>query len=953
MADITQEIPALPELILASDVNPSDPASVDAFVAAYEANNLAITNSFTPAVNTWRTQANSLKADVNLLNQSTVTANANAQTAKLSAQASATTAESAKDTILGYVIPTEARYEDAIVDAKTKANFPFSGHCAVSKQEDNFVISNGILASKNRFVQFGDVTVDTYNHATYDAGLGGVKIDLVPAVPDTLVQDQTTYGNILQSAVNKDDFVVVDKANRNVNAWTGADSIQNGGFSFTSTGIGSAVSQNLGDTYAGYVWKLKFNITAISGSFRFDMEYDRSINNDRQGNVGTFSTTGVHEFIFTTTLTSVADLVLEVLSLGVAGDTITVADVVLEQVPEAYRAIQDAPVGTDVTNTAYFTDMSSHGVYNQVLVSHKSTSGVYAGLAYEVLQVEMSDSDNIRDVLLANGFAEVSRYQYSKGGSLYLPLVIWNTLNKGAYHPFVNEYGTRGVTSTDATNIAGRTWYGGSGILPSGIDINSLKNTFDIDLTDNYSLGHVGQGANGLISYTTSSTYYENTRPDPKYYDVIYQDQLIDCREYAKLITDDEQRLIKLDKIENGVVGGVFTEQVTQVAETTATLLVGDNANYTFGDVLQIWDGTTAYRRTVLDTSTNPITLDATIVKTAVPFNISGGKNRYLSSDTKLDIEKIGSPTNYQQIVKDRFASGLHQNFITNLIDVNTGLSNLPDGVKTTFLMSQKATQNLNVFKSTDSGVTWALQTLTTHYTIDLVANTITFVSAPASTDLILISNTAKNNPLKVGVKPVTKIEDKAIFTNSHSIYKGADLGNQVTGKIAVNGTTSGLESKVLENAEIKFDVFLDVLVKTKVNTGDTVLIVNNDVAEDGQLAVRVGASFDAIVGSASNILDDGVFWEFVGTTPTHSTVGTANLGTTAVPTAKYFEGFGGDDYSDCAVVFGEEITYDTISEWGDTDFSQLTNGTIPDVNGGNDVRTFAGYVHLNGKGTL
>jgi len=82
-----------------------------------------------------------------------------------------------------------------------------------------------------------------------------------------------------------------------------------------------------------------------------------------------------------------------------------------------------------------------------------------------------------------------------------------------------------------------------------------------------------------------------------------------------------------------------------------------------------------------------------------------------------------------------------------------------------------------------------------------------------------------------------------------------------------------------------------------------------------------------------------------IQTVPKH---GTIQLDNTGEASAKYFYTTEEDDGKLYAGVYGEEITYDGVGEWGDTDFTQLTNGTIPDVNGGSDVRTFHGVVPLN-----
>jgi len=60
--------------------------------------------------------------------------------------------------------------------------------------------------------------------------------------------------------------------------------------------------------------------------------------------------------------------------------------------------------------------------------------------------------------------------------------------------------------------------------------------------------------------------------------------------------------------------------------------------------VLQIWDGTGPYRRTITAVNGTTVTMNETIDKTAVPFLIGGGKVPVLSSGTSLSIDIIGQP---------------------------------------------------------------------------------------------------------------------------------------------------------------------------------------------------------------------------------------------------------------------------------------------------------------------
>lgn len=88
----------------------------------------------------------------------------------------------------------------------------------------------------------------------------------------------------------------------------------------------------------------------------------------------------------------------------------------------------------------------------------------------------------------------------------------------------------------------------------------------------------------------------------------------------------------------------------------------------------------------------------------------------------------------YPQTWKQSGVSG------TPLLVNEDGTSALPDGAKTTWKLSRKANGNpLLVLKSTDSGATWSVLSLTTNYTISTINNTITFVTPLGVDDLVRI----------------------------------------------------------------------------------------------------------------------------------------------------------------------------------------------------------------------
>jgi hypothetical protein len=97
------------------------------------------------------------------------------------------------------------------------------------------------------------------------------------------------------------------------------------------------------------------------------------------------------------------------------------------------------------------------------------------------------------------------------------------------------------------------------------------------------------------------------------------------------------------------------------------------------------------------------------------------------------------------------------------------------------------------VLKSTDGGVTWSSLEVTTHYTVDTANNTITFVTAPLATDLIIVNYRAYNNNL-------TPIANSRVIGGSAGVsnvwagghYSGASYGGTHVSKLINKVMTNG-----------------------------------------------------------------------------------------------------------------------------------------------------------------
>lgn len=436
-------------------------------------------------------------------------------------------------------------------------------------------------------------------------------------------------------------------------------------------------------------------------------------------------------------------------------------------------------------------------------------------------------------------------------------------------------------------------------------------------------------------------------RPDGKSDKYIYSENFIDKRTNAEKANIPQL----LNEVHNGAINGslggygdcVGTEQVTQTTTgTVATLEVGTKLKYSVGDVLQIWNGTTPYRRYVKSVNGTTVTLDSTIVKTAVAFIISGGKLPITMFKSRLKSKLYGSPLNYPQSIKDKLASGNLILLDATLVD-EAGTSLIPSGQTTFKLSGSKAITMLSSVKSTDSDTnptapTWA----STVPVLDRINNK--FTQTLATGDIAIVNVTSSNAVANIATpKAVRQVGNYAVATNSHSIYKGNNL-TQLMGKVAVGDGVKGLESKVVEDVSY-FDInvtraegVFDLLHNSYVlRTKDCISGILNHIYDfQGTTVLAVSAS--TLSFNAQYYFDQGL-----KVSPQHNTITLDNSNSPAIKTLSTIAT--ADDGELLYQVFGEEGKLNTT--WGfDTDFSQLTNGTLVDLNGAT-VRTIVATTGL------
>jgi len=167
------------------------------------------------------------------------------------------------------------------------------------------------------------------------------------------------------------------------------------------------------------------------------------------------------------------------------------------------------------------------------------------------------------------------------------------------------------------------------------------------------------------------------------------------------------------------------------------------------------------------------------------------------------------SNTNKWGYVIGRYTNSWHTrldegNTLANVLLVSDSGDNLlPDGIRTRFKVSGKATDVQQVLVGSNSCSSWA----TARFTVDSVSNEVVMDIAPTANQVVVMSYEALAKPVvQSDPKPIIQAPTKVIGQSSHSPYQGGMLTAAATGKIATNDG-KGLVSKVVEDCEIGYTV--------------------------------------------------------------------------------------------------------------------------------------------------
>lgn len=848
---------------------------------------------------------------------------------------------------LGTFLKGEREGVTLELDNKLNAIAPYSGYLAVSKKLDNFYFqtSSSFIASmadKNRYVKFLDKVVDTWgiyktdDNWVYTAGITGVSTSSIDETSITLAG--RTYDGYydaitLEAGVYKIKSNIINPTNSEARI-------------YVSTSIGGA---QLVEKRQNTNFDFELIVTTTTNVFiecRLGNHTNKIVFTKPM--VKKIQSINLSNYIPETIVQDEATNGLTLQSSVDAGDYVVV-DRIAQTGAETYRAKIDAPIGTLLTNTTYFEVRDSIGVTNQIGVFHKYNllTNSYEGLSAEILFSDVSKEDLLDNPtwLARNGFSKAGEYCYSKGTYLYLPVSIWQTLNKGAYHPVFNGFGTK--------YPYGGYWY--STATPT----NSIAKAF-LEVQNN------GYISSGLSEY-----------PQGKYYDIVYPDQVIDVREYAKILNKWEVDLIRADKEENGVEEIVSFKYSDRNTGTLDTLnIAGGNRRRHYSTSVSSQH---ISNKEIYTDSTQTIyavnSVDSVAYKlygvlyfttgTYLDFDPSYGttftpsassytvlivdKKPVLSSNTKLSTDLLCNPINYPQIMKDRLAEGKVIIGLNPLLVDDLGNNLIPDGTSKNYKVSNKSITTFVGIYSTNNGLT---------YVVDPgMVSEFNYISnarlswAPATGFLMFINYTSKNNPYtQTTPKAVVEVLPKVKASNSHSIYKGALVGNQVVGKVQVGSGANGYESKVLENAT-NISTYLSSDGLISLATGDTILVVDGHLGDIGNKGV-VGTIYKYKASTYYPSIDTNVLWysntslyDIVSTwvtIPSHTTI---TLDNSNSPASKWFEVLEEGNNGVLAGVYGQEVVYGADTG----NFANLSNGTTIDFSN-NTIRTFHGSIPLNGK---
>ncbi len=304
-------------------------------------------------------------------------------------------------------------------------------------------------------------------------------------------------------------------------------------------------------------------------------------------------------------------------------------------------------------------------ISNQALAYHRYNplTKVYDGIKTEVMMNDAWAKDSTTKIMTDNDFSSLGGGLFSKDGWLCVPVGYFQTLNSGSYNFFLNPYGTMAYRTAGEDTIA-------STIAEALSVVASTAQTFDDIIY--YPDADAGRyDHTGNVAGTSSNNTKAYTRPDGKYFDIVYPSQFRDLRYSAKAISYHD---IASKEFSDGVSGKGGVCDTVGMVETVRINKGSSNSIYMpLGEPLKPYlhlintyivyfeNGTTPVVRKIINVYDYSgyvrIVLDADVdrdngyTEVTKQLPITQSKEQFCS-----DI--VANPLHYNTIMKDMLARG-------------------------------------------------------------------------------------------------------------------------------------------------------------------------------------------------------------------------------------------------------------------------------------------------------
>jgi len=768
--------------------------------------------------------------------------------------------------------------------------------------------------------------------------------DTEDASEDIQVVAEVSTGLVVDSAVNKGDYVVVDKEELVTNGTfdfdlNGWESVSEGIIAYDdgrlkcsleSGDVVGGAKQEIA-TVANLRYELTLNVVGGTSKARFVIGTDSDDNGHYDS--GQNIVDGTHTAVFT------ANDEPTIIAVHVhSSDDTDVAyydNISVQLANDKFKAIENTNAG-DSLDSSKFKPVDY--ISNQALAYHRYNplTKVYDGIVTEVMMNDAWAKDSTTKIMTNNGFSSLGGGLFSKGAYLCVPVGYWQTLNKGAFHEIINRFGTR-YTMNDAMNNMG-AW-------------SNSNYHQSLSIAETFIYAYTGGG-----NIAGNHLDHVKRRPDLKVFDIVYPSQFIDLRYSAKAISYYD---IASKEFNDGVSGKGGVCDTVGMVESRNLILV-DTWNSTTGSLntdkalsfaTKInfptdTNNTSIYTYCAIQSNEGFITKctyknenEDTIFVDSSSHTWTEGEEYIVAFTKQLPITQskeqfvtdiIGSSENYPTIMKDMLARGETIVGLNPLLVGQDGSDYIPDGDTHSFIVSAKKISNsMRIYYDPDNGY----EAGSNDY-IDSVTNASN--TTPPADNCLFLPYTASIPVATIqDPKKVEYVLEKYIAQNDASIYKGANI----TGLIGIpTGTSDSMESGYLDGCEAiipEFEIkiggtyylYPGIVFKVSDNINNTVTGINMN----GMTVQYIGGSTVASWKIGATSLDGyivDITLSLLLATPSHNTISISNTGDKA---SKAFLTIASDEDNELyAQWMVEEVKGD-----GDTgDFSQLTNGTKEDFNG-------------------